>query len=119
MQPSLKHPLGEVFPSIGTMSRLLKHLSRINYMKKKTYKLVAVIPVPFTKEFEVEASSAKEAKLMIKRQMKKVVRDYPTYNLETRQLDHTKTFKMEDEWDGFHPQPSLSKKSEVKFWNIV
>jgi hypothetical protein len=81
-------------------------------MKKKTYKLAAVIPVPYIKEFEVEASSAKEAKLMIKRQMKRVVREYSTYNGE-------KTFKMKDEWEGFTPLPTLSKKGEVKFWNIV
>jgi hypothetical protein len=88
-------------------------------MKKKTYKLAAVIPVPYIKEFEVEASSAKEAKLMIKRQMKKVVREYPTYNWKTHQHDYAKTFKKEDEWEGFHPLPCLSKKGEVKFWNIV
>jgi hypothetical protein len=26
---------------------------------------------------------------------------------------------MKDEWEGFTPLPTLSKKGEVKFWNIV
>ena len=81
--------------------------------------MVAVIPVPFTKEFEIEASSAKEARLIIKRQMKKVVREYPTYNWKTQQPNHAKTFKSEDEWEGFYPQYSLSKKTEIKFWNFT